>query len=264
MPKVSVIMGVYNIDDREILNKSIKSILNQSFSDFEFIICDDGSTDNTLEVVREICGEDKRVKIISNDVNKGLAYVLNKCLKIARGEYIARMDADDESLLNRFEKQVDFLDSNESFGVVQSNANVFDENGIWGELVYNEILDKKDFLKNNPLIHPCVMIRKSAYDLVENYRDIAKTVRVEDYDLFFRMLEKGIKMYTIQEKLFNYRVDKTMASRKKYKYRINEFKIRCEGYRRIKMLPIGYIYTIKPLLIGLLPVDKIKRIIGRY
>ncbi|MCI9177747.1 MAG: glycosyltransferase [Clostridia bacterium] len=259
MPKVSVIMGVFNTENEEILKKSIYSILNQTYEDFEFIICDDGSKDNTLENVKKICKNDNRVIILENKENKGLAYTLNKCLKVAKGIYIARMDADDEANLERFEKQVKFLDENLEYGVVASNVNVFDENGIYKELCYNVIIQKEDFLKNSPIIHPSIMVRKEAYKLIEGYRDIPKTLRTEDYDLFMRMIAANIKIYTIQEKLLNYRIDQdTYKNRRKYKYRINEFKVRCEGFKKLGLMPKGYIFAIRPLIVGLLPKKLLK------
>lgn len=262
MPKVSVIMGVYNITDKPVLEKSINSILNQTFTDFEFIICDDGSNDNTLDVVKDVCQNDERVIFLKNEKNMGLAYVLNKCLKNAKGEYIARMDADDESALNRFEKQVEFLDSHPDYGVVTSNANVFDSTSIWGELKYSEEIKKEDFLMNNPIVHGAVMVRKSVYDMAEGYRDIPMTYRVEDYDLFMRIFAKGIKIHTIQEKLFNYREDKKTQKRRKYKYRINEAKVRHYGFKLLGLYPKGIIFVIKPLIVGLLP-QGLKRLGGR-
>ena len=201
MPKVSVIMGVYNTN-KEYISLAIESILNQTYTDFEYIICNDGCTDDTFEYIKSKY-KDSRIVYIENDTNRGLAYTLNHCLNKAQGEYIARMDSDDESLLNRIEEQVDFLDNNKEYGVAATNANLFDENGIWGKLEYNENINKKDFLKNNPVIHPSVMIRREIYDLVNGYRDILRTVRVEDYDLFFRIFAKGAKIYTIQNKLLN-------------------------------------------------------------
>lgn len=262
MPKVSVIMGVYNITDRPVLEKSINSILNQTFTDFEFIICDDGSNDNTLDIVKDICRDDKRVIFLKNEKNMGLAYVLNKCLENAKGEYIARMDSDDESALNRFEKQVEFLDSHPDYGVVSSNANVFDDTSIWGEFKYSEEIKKEDFLMNNPIVHGAVMVRKSVYDMADGYRDIPMTYRVEDYDLFMRIFAKGIKIYTIQEKLFNYREDKKTQKRRKYKYRINEAKVRYYGFKLLKLYPKGIIFVVKPLIVGLLP-QGLKRLGGR-
>ena len=260
MPKVSVIMGVYNIADRVVLEKSIFSILNQTFKDFEFIICDDGSTDNTLDLVKDICKDDARVIFIENETNKGLAYVLNKCLEHAKGEYIARMDADDESALDRFEKQVEFLDNNLDYGVVATNADVFDGDVVWKELIYSEEITKEDFLFNNPIIHGSVMVRKSTYDLVDGYRDIPMTYRVEDYDLFMRIFSKGIKIKTLQEKLFKFREDSKSFKRRKHRYRINEARIRFHGFKLLKLYPKGIIYVIKPLIVGLLPLNLKRKI----
>lgn len=260
MPKISVIMGVYNTTKKEILKKSINSILNQTYKDFEFIICDDGSTDNTLKVIQEICKNEDRVIIIKNEKNRGLAYTLNKCLGIANGEYIARMDADDESMPTRFEKQVEILEKNSDIDVVNCNINVFDDEGIYGERIYNENITKKDFLLSNPIVHPAVMIRKKAYELVKNYRDIDITYRNEDYDLFMRMQIKNIKMYTIQEKLFNFREDKNSYERRKYRYRINEYKIKVENFKKLGLLPKYYIYCLKPLIVGIIPIRILKKI----
>lgn len=261
MPKVSVIMGVYNLTNRDVLEKSIFSILNQTFTDFEFIICDDGSTDNTLEIVKDICKNDNRVIFLKNETNKGLAYVLNKCLENASGEYIARMDSDDESALNRFEKQVNFLDTHKEYGVVTSNADVFDGDVVWKEFVYSEEIAKEDFLFNNPIVHGAVMVRKSVYDKVNGYRDIPMTYRVEDYDLFMRIYSEGIKIKTLQEKLFRFREDKNALKRRKYRYRINEARVRFYGFKLLKLYPKGIIYVIKPLIVGLLPLGLKRKII---
>lgn len=260
MPKISVIMGVYNTKQKSFLKIAIDSILNQTFKDFEFIICDDGSTDNTIEFIQEICKNDDRVIIIKNEKNMGLAYTLNKCLDIANGEYIARMDADDESMLNRFEKQVEILEDNRDIDVVNCNVNVFDYNGIYGERIYNENITRKDFLLSNPIVHPAVMVRKKAYDLVQNYRDIDITYRNEDYDLFMRMQIKNIRMYTIQEKLFNFREDKNSYERRKYKYRVNEYRVKVENFKKMGFLPKYYIYCLKPLIVGFIPMHILKKI----
>lgn len=255
MPKVSVIMGVFNAGNKNILQEAILSILNQTYTDFEFIICDDGSTNNTLEMVRKLTKNDKRVKLISNKENKGLAYTLNECLKIATGEYIARMDADDISNKDRFEQQVKILDENPDVGVVNLNAYLFDEKGIWGEEKHNKIIKKEDFLYNNPIIHPSVMVRKSAYDKVDGYRDIKMTYRVEDYDLFMRMYSENIKMITIQDFLFNYREDINAIKRRKFRYRINELKVRYYGFKKIGLLnkKSNYIYVLKPIVTSIIP-----------
>lgn len=128
MPEVSVIMGVFNSAKK--VGVAIESILNQTFTDFEFIICDDASTDNTYETIKEYAGKDKRIKLLKNEKNLGLAGTLNICLESARGKYIARMDDDDFSHPQRFEKQIKFLDENPEYAIVGTSKNYFDENGI--------------------------------------------------------------------------------------------------------------------------------------
>ena len=132
MPKVSIIMGVYNCKNLDLLKNSIDSIINQTFKDWEFIICNDGSTDATLDNLNKLKALDQRIKIITYEENKGLAYALNECIKYADGEYIARQDDDDVSYSERIEKQVKFLENNPQYAVVGTNADVYDSNGIWG------------------------------------------------------------------------------------------------------------------------------------
>ena len=103
MPKISVIMGVHN--GEKTLPRAIDSILNQTFTDFELIICDDCSTDATIQVIKDYIEKDNRVILIRNESNSGLAASLNNCINISKGEYIARMDDDDISHVDRFEKQ---------------------------------------------------------------------------------------------------------------------------------------------------------------
>lgn len=260
-PKISVIMGIYNTKSKEYLEKSLNSILNQSYKDFELIICDDGSTNECVKWAKEICQDDKRVIFIENDRNRGLAYTLNHCLKYAKGKYIARMDDDDYSHIDRFEKQLKFLEENEHIDLVSCNINMFDEFGVYNVKTYPKLIKNKDFLFNSPIVHPAIMARKEAFEKVNGYRDVKTTIRVEDYDLFLRMQEKQIKMYVIQEILFDYRDDRENSlRRKKYKYRINEFLIRIRGFKKLKLMPIGIIYALKPLIVGLIPIKIIRKI----
>ena len=260
MPRVSVIMGVYNTPRKEMLEQSLGSILNQTYKDFELIICDDGSTNDCVQWAKDICKNDKRVKFIENEKNKGLAYTLNHCLEIASGEYIARMDDDDISHLDRFEKQVSYLDKIAEIGLVASNMNLFDENrGIWGERKYKENVVAKDFLYRVAVAHPTIMARKESYDIVSGYRDLKKTLRVEDYDCFMRMYARGVKMYNFQEPLLDYRENELCAKKKKYKYRFNELYVRYNGFKKLKILNLkSLLFVIKPLIAGLIPQKVVK------
>lgn len=258
MPKISVIMGVFNTN-KKYISLAIESILNQTYKDFEYIICNDGCTDDTFEYIKSKY-KDSRIVYIENDINRGLAYTLNHCLSKAKGEYIARMDSDDISLNTRFEEQIKVFENNPEIDVVNCNINVFDDEKIYGERIYNEKLTPKDFLLGNPIVHPAVMVRKKAYDKVNGYRDINITYRNEDYDLFLRMQIEGMKMYTLQKKLFNFREDKNSYTRRKYKYRINEYKVKVENFKKLGFLPKYYIYCLKPLIVGIIPVYILKKI----
>ena len=162
MHKISVIMGVYNCKNVDQLKKSVLSIINQTYQDWELLICNDGSSDTTLDTLRKIAKLDKRIRILSYDQNAGLANALNVCLKNAKGSFIARQDDDDESDPLRFEKQLDFLLNHKEYSFVGCSAKIFDRNGIWGDYETEEKPKKESFFWNNPFIHPTVMFRKAA------------------------------------------------------------------------------------------------------
>ena len=261
MPKISVIMGIYNTKSKEYLRKSINSILNQTYTDFELIICDDGSTNNCFNWAKEICGNDERVIFIKNDCNRGLAYTLNQCLKYAKGKYIARMDDDDYSHPKRFEKQIKYLELNKNVDLVSCNINLFDSNGIYSSKSFPVKIRNTDFLFNSPIVHPAIITKKSAYTLVNGYSESKYTTRVEDYDIFMRMKAGGVRMEVIQEVLFDYRDDRENSiRRKKYKYRVNEFIVRVKGFKKLHLFPKSIIYSFKPLIVGLRPVSVIRKI----
>ena len=246
-------MGVYNCKSMELLKKSVDSIIQQTFTDWELILCNDGSTDETLNKLKDIATKDKRIKVISYDKNRGLAYALNQCIKVSTGIYIARQDDDDISEPNRLEHQVDFMDAHPEYAVVGTNARVFDHLVFWGTYTNAEIPDKNAFLWNSPFAHPTVMMRKDALVASGCYRVAKETRRCEDYDLFMRMYAQGYAGYNIQEMLYQYRI---VIDDKKYrpmKYRIDEAQVRWIGYKNLGMLPKGLLYVMKPIIIGLIP-----------
>lgn len=253
MPKVSVIMGIYNTNNREMVKEAIDSILNQTFKDFEFIICDDGSTDNTYDLVKELTQHDERCILIRNEQNQGLAQTLNNCLAIAKGEYIARMDADDISIHTRFEDEVTFLDEHNEYVLVGGNCELFDNHGVYGIKKLIEKPKKMDLLFGPPFIHPSIMIRKKSLQTLQGYRVCKETLRAEDYDLWMRLYALGWKGYNLQKVIYQFREDKNTFKRRKYKFRIDEAKVRYKGFKSLGLLPKGYIYIVKPLIVGLIP-----------
>ena len=251
-PMISILMGIYNCEST--LIESIESIVNQTYKSWELIICDDGSIDNSLDIARTY--EDRykdKIRVISNQMNIGLAATLNNCLVYATGKYIARQDGDDISISDRLEKQVKFLESEDYYSILSSSMILFDENGEWGFLKVIEEPSKFDFIKGSPFAHAPSMIRKDALLSIGGYDNKRYKLRVEDYDLWFRMYEKGYLGYNIKEPLYKARDDRNAVSRRKFKYRINETLIKINGFHRLKLPIIVYIHALKPLIVGLLP-----------
>lgn len=254
MCKISIIMGIYKmINKKDIVKLAIDSILNQTYRDFEFIICDDGSNDGTYEMVQDLIKKDKRVILIKNNENKGLAYSLNHCLSIAKGEYIARMDADDISMPNRLEKQIKFLDEYLEYAIVGCNLLLINDKGVWGKRILAEKPTKKSFLFTSPFCHPAIVMRKDVLDKVDNYKVEKITRRAEDYDLFMRIYANGYKGYNMQEFLYQFREDDDAYKRRAYKYRIDDVQIRYRGFKALGLMPTAWVYVIKPLIVGLIP-----------
>lgn len=207
-PIISVVMSVYN-EPQEWLHQSIYSILNQTFSDFEFIIiCDNPVYKEGIELLREYAEKDSRVLIMYNEENIGLTKSLNKGLAIARGEYIARMDADDISKPERLEKQLNYFESHNDVDICGSNAKMFgSRNGIIHCPQYNE---QVALYLDNCFIHSAVMMKRVVADL--KYDEECKAA--QDYELWFRAQQRGFVFYNIQEELVLYRVSEGQITNK--------------------------------------------------
>ncbi|MBR5904527.1 MAG: glycosyltransferase [Alphaproteobacteria bacterium] len=198
-PRISVLMPAYNSE--KTVAESIESILNQTFKDFEFIIINDGSTDNTAKIVKEYAKKDKRIKFIDNKKNQGLVPVLNQGLDLCSCEYIARMDSDDISLPKRFEKQIKYMDAHPECGVL----------GTWFQFFGNSksIIQHPKFIKILNVLdgqfvgHPTVMMRKSVMDKYGFYYD-ANYKHAEDFELWSRMVFVT-EIHNLQEILLKYR-----------------------------------------------------------
>lgn len=251
---VSVVMGVYNQRNRQVLLDAVNSILNQTFSDFEFIIYDDGSDETAAEYIRKLRDLDERIILIGKEENHGLAFSLNECIRKANGKYIARMDADDIALPARLEKQVAFLEQHPEYMWCGTNTYLFDADGIWGERKMPEEPQKTDYLKFSPYIHPTVVYRTEIFTQMKGYDESSQTLRCEDYELFMRFHQAGYRGYNIQESLFQYREDKTSFARRSMGFRIQETKLRYRNFKDMHLLfPKGWIYVLRPLVGGLLP-----------
>jgi len=251
-PKVSIIMGVYNGKER--LLSAIESIQNQTFKDWEFIICDDGSSDGTFNLLVSLAKKDPRIKPLKNPQNLGLTKTLNHCLTVAKGVYIARMDDDDYSYPDRLQIQVDFLDAQPEFDFVSSSVDIFDgKNVVYKQVARREQPKKTDFLWGSCFVHPATVFRANKLKDVKGYRFAKETRRAEDYDLFMRMYASGMKGYNIEKSLLRYYVNSDAMKKRKFKYRVDEVIVRYKGFKNLGLFPKGYLYIIKPLIVSLIP-----------
>jgi glycosyltransferase involved in cell wall biosynthesis len=219
MATVSVIMASYNWANTIV--KAIQSVLSQSYKDFEFIIVDDGSTDNTGSTLKNWEDIDNRIIIIKNNKNLGLTASLNKWIGHSTWEYIARIDDDDSwETPFKLEKQVNFMEINEEYWLVWTNINLVDENwNIYREVKMRETDNeiRKSIMLSNQFAHPSVLIRKSTLDLVWLYDESFKVA--QDGELWLRIW-KVSKFYNLQFIWLNYTEPLVTSSQKYIKQRL--------------------------------------------
>lgn len=255
--KVSVIMGIYNCE--KTIEESINSIINQSYTNWELIMCDDGSIDRTYLIAKEY--QDKypdKIKLLRNGENIKLAATLNKCLDVAIGEYIARMDADDISINDRFKKQVVFLDTHPEYQVVGGATVPFDGEKDQGVRYCVEEPCKRDLKYGTPFAHPTIMMRKKAYIKLGGYSVSERVRRCEDLDLWFRFYKEGFQGYNLQEPLLRYRESLIDYKRRKFKYAVDAFIVTVKGFRLLEFPIFYYPFAIKPLISSILPAKVIR------
>lgn len=213
MSKISVVMSVYNAD--KYLKESIDSILQQTYTDFEFIIINDGSTDKTDEIINTYL--DKRIIYIKNKQNLGLPASLNKGIKLAKGKYIARMDSDDISLPIRFEKQLDYMENNPQCVLLGASVQFFGNKNKIGKITGDSKELFYKYLTGGIMVfHPVAMFRRSI--VIENnefYNE--QYTSSQDFDLWNRLKHYG-SVENLSEVLLNYRSHEESISSKKIKY----------------------------------------------
>lgn len=247
-PFVSIIMSEYNTDIK-LLKNSIRSILHQSYNNFEFIIVDDCGKNNLNEIVKEF--NDSRIVVLKNDVNLGLVASLNKALSYSKGKYIARMDTDDFSYENRLEKQVEFLENHSEIDVVAGNADYYDENGIWGESNFSGKVDRNDFLRGCPIMHPTVMMRS---EVIKNNKGYLNYNRCEDYATWIKMFLNGKSFFNMNDKLIKYHLSELDFKKNNIKNNKGYLKLLRTLYRQLSPSFIQFhkMY-IKSIISSILP-----------
>lgn len=256
-PTVSVAMGVlYRRDSLDLLRRSVESILNQTYTDFEFLICDDGSSSAAQALLDEYGSSDSRIRLLRPGGKLDLASKLNVCLREAKGRYIARMDDADYSHSDRFEKQILFLNNRLDIAFVGSCVSLIREKKILEKRRLPERPTIQDFYMTQPYIHPTLMFRKESLDVTGGYSEDKRQVLCEDYDLLLRLYAHGFQGANLQEALLDYTVPATAKGNRKMRHRWNESLTRFWRFRELGVLPGAIPYVIKPLAVGILP-DKL-------
>ncbi|MFR9545232.1 MAG: glycosyltransferase [Rikenellaceae bacterium] len=252
MKRISVLMGIYNCEGT--LAEALDSLYAQTYKDFKIILCDDGSTDDTLKIAQSYADQYDNIVLIRNDKNRGLNYTLNHCLEYADTEFIARMDGDDISKPERFAIQSQFLDEHPEYGVVSTPGTYFDENGIFRINKGHGEVKPTDFVRSSPIGHAECMARTEVFKNVGGYSVSDNLLRVEDYHLWFKIYAAGYKLYQMPESLYLVRSSAASIARRNWKNRRNEMYVKYVGYKMID-LPWHYnIYILEPLLKYLLPL----------
>lgn len=211
LPEISVVMSVYN--GARYLEASINSILTQTFSQFEFIICDDGSTDDTPIILKEI--DDPRIIIIENEKNSGLSRSLNRCISVSKSTVIARQDADDLSAVNRLQVQYEYLEKHPRVGVLACATQWIDEQStfvkIWPTGYENPTIQEL-LLDTCPIIHGSVIVRKTNINQAGGYNE--EIITGQDYDLWLRVSETA-DIVCLPDVLYTYRQHSQMVSERR-------------------------------------------------
>lgn len=250
--KVSVILCVYN--DERFVRQAVKSLLTQTYRDFELLIVDDASTDGTHGILEEFAREDRRIHVLTNSTNLGLTKSLNIALREAHSELVARMDADDIALPHRLEKQLAFLESHPDIDIVGTAYEWLDESGqVIGRpnVITNPDDIHRVLPRTNPLLHSSVMIRRTALERASGYDESFR--RAQDYDLWLRLSHMH-HFANLPEVLMQKRLAKGMIS-----FASERAQLRCAVRARLAALRRGdypwwnATYLLKPLVASLFP-----------
>ena len=240
-PLVTVLIPAYNAE--EFIERAVLSIIEQTYKNLEILIINDGSIDNTLKIIQNLSKADNRIKILNNKKNKGLLYSLNLGLKIAKGEFLARMDADDISLSFRIEKQIHFFLKNPDVAICSSSRIIF-KNGqrtIFNKYPNRNFFIKKFLMFQNPIAHPTVMFNLFYF---RKYNLKYKSFYAEDYDLWVSTI-KNNKIYNLKDPLIIYNEHENQYSILKVKEQAIKTRLIASSFRNdFSVLNIIFSYLI--------------------
>lgn len=253
-PKVSVIMGVFNCADT--LDQALESIAAQTWTDWELVVCDDGSTDATPEVLNRwherLAGQ---MTLLRNGKNSKLSYTLNRCLAAASGELVARMDGDDVSTAERLERQVAFLDAHPDVDLLGTWMRRFNDAGPADVVSVPAQPDRWSMREGVPFCHATIMARRGVFERVGNYTVSPRAVRNEDLDLWFRFFAADLSGANLPEPLYLVREDISAIRRRTVRARLNIFLTTVDGYRMLRYPLHWYLRPVLSLGKALVPAS---------
>ena len=240
-------MATYNCV--QTIEKAIDSILAQTYSDWIMIICDDGSTDGTVNILNRYAEKyPERFRILRNETNRKLPYSLNRCLACVETELVARMDGDDWSTPDRFQKQVDFLRTHPEYDLVGTGVSVSDGSRSFASIIKVPVPTKETRLKDNAFSHASILTYKRIFDALGGYSEDPVAERVEDVELWCRFLAAGFRGYNLPDELYVILENDDAVKRRTLRARINEARTRSRGYYLMGFRGTAY---LKPYLIVL-------------
>jgi glycosyltransferase involved in cell wall biosynthesis len=226
MPEVSVILPFYNAE--QTLEKAVKSILKQSFTDYELLLIDNNSSDNSSRIAQKLAEKDERINIL-HESRRGVVPALLKGFSECKADFIARMDSDDFSATDRLQLQYQFLKENPEYGLVSSRVRVFPATtsnmGLWRYVKWqNEIMQHEEMLiksfVESPIVTPSIMYRKK---VAEEHGYVRECDFPEDYEMFLRWLSKGVKFHKLDKVLLHWHDSESRLTRTDKRYRQEAF-----------------------------------------
>lgn len=255
---VSVVMCVHN--GEPYIAEAIDSLYQQTYPNWELMICDDASTDGTLSVIEPYAVRDPRIRILRNETVMRQAYSRNKCIAAAKGAYIAVLDADDVYDPTKLSKQVRFLEEHPDIVFVGTGAYLFQGGQQWSTMEVPARCTKAEVCRMYGYVCASLMFRRLVFDTVKGYRVSDITRRGEDWDLICNLVYHGFQGANVRENLYGYRVDDEAYKRRTFSIYLDTFKIRRYWFHRFKLPAKEYIFVLQPLLSGIIP----KKIMQRY
>ncbi len=251
-PIVSIIMGAYN--SASTISSALVSLRDQTFRDWELIVCDDGSSDATLEICLDFAElHPERVRVLQNTENLKLAATLNRCLAIARGMFIARMDADDISVPSRLAKQMKFLRDHPEVDLVGTGMRRFDS-VMTQSVVRCPPWPERASMKNGvPFNHATVLAKRTVFDVLGGYSESKWAERCEDRELWFRFFLEGFRGANLAEPLYLVREDVDAFKRRTVRARLNSFRVTVRGFRALSAPVHWYFHPLANLAKAVVP-----------